>query len=75
METLAVEEKETIDKVINPTQEKVDKFVLDVVAKGEEMSSIEDKIKQLKIQAESFESQAYHLNAQLRVFQDLYKHF
>ena len=65
LESIAEQEGEIIDKIINPTQEQVDQTESNVVAIGEEISSVKTKIKRFKAQAEDFESQVVYFNSEL----------
>lgn len=75
MGSITEEESHIIDKVVKPTQDTVQQTTTDALAVAEELSNVEKKLEQLRVQADNFEPQSLHYNLELQSFQSRFGQF
>lgn len=69
------EESRIVDKVVKPAQDIVEQTTTDALAVAEELSKVENKLEQLRVQADNFEPQSLHYNLELQSFQSRFGKF
>lgn len=75
LKSIAEDEERLVDQVINPTKDKINLTAQDVVFVGDRIPTVEQELKALKTQVESYEFQAVQLSGELPSFQDKFRHF
>lgn len=59
------EESRIVHQVVKPAQDTVEQTTTDALAVAEELSKVEKKLEQLRVQADKFEPQSLHYNLEL----------
>ena len=73
--SITEEESRIVDKVVKPAQDTVEQTTTDALAVDEELSKVEKKLEQLRVQADNFEPQSLHYNLELQSFQSRFGKF
>jgi chromosome segregation ATPase len=73
--SITEEESRIVDKVVKPAQDTVEQTTTDALAVAEELSNVEKKLEQLRVQAENFEPQSLYYNLELQSFQSKFGKF
>lgn len=68
LESVGEEESSIVDKVIKPAQATVEQTTSYALAVAEELSTVEKKLEQLKLQADTLEPTSLHYNFELQSF-------
>jgi chromosome segregation ATPase len=68
LESITKEESRFIDEVMKPAQATVEQTTGDALAVAEELSTVEKKLEQLKVQADTLEPTSLHYNFELQSF-------
>lgn len=68
-ESITEEESCIVDKVIKPAQDTMEQTTNDALVVAEELSIVEKKLDQLKVQADDLEPKSLHYNLELQSFQ------
>jgi chromosome segregation ATPase len=69
LESITEEESRIVDKVIKQAQDTVEQTTNYALAVAEELSNVEKKLEQLKVQADNLEPKSLHYNLELQSFQ------
>ncbi|XP_050915350.1 histone promoter control protein 2-like [Lathyrus oleraceus] len=66
--SITEEESRIVDKVVKPAQDTVEQTTTNALVIAEELSKVEKKLEQLRVQADNFEPQSLHYNLELQSF-------
>lgn len=67
--SITEEESRIIDKVVKPAQDTVEQTTTDALVVAEELSNVENKLEQLRVQVDNFQPKSLHYNLELQSFQ------
>ena len=73
--SITEEESRIVNKVVKQTQDTVEQTTTNALAVAEELSRVEKKLEQLRVQADNFEPQSLHYNLELQSFQSRFGQF